>query len=118
MHALVPLEVAERAAGKSAAFALVRFLPSVNAKVSLEVHQLGRGVRAQRAVKRLLAVVRLHVTLHVVGVARGEAAEMTSVQFGQFVLSCQCLVTHPVPHRFTIEQRMGSRANSTDASKR
>lgn len=82
MHALVPLEVAEGTAGKSAAVTFVRFFPGVDAQVSLQVHQLGRGVSAQRAVKGLLPVVRLHVTFHVVGVAGGEAAEVAGVQFG------------------------------------
>lgn len=118
MHALVPLEVAERAAGKSAAVTFVRFFPRVNAKVSLEVHQLSRGVRAQRAVKRLLPIVRLHVALHVVGVTRGESAEMTRVHFSRFVLGCQRLVTHPISHLFAIKLHIRTWADTADASKR
>ena len=118
MHALVPLKVAKRTAGKRAALTFVGFFPSVNAQVSLQVHQLCGGVSAQGAVIGLLPVVCLHVALHVVGVTRGEAAEVARVQFGQFVLSCQCFVTHPVSHPFTVKLHMGARANPTDASKR
>ena len=118
MHALVPLQVAKRTAGKRAALTFVGFFPCVNAQVSLQVHQLRWGVSAQGAVIGLLPVVRLHVALHVVGVTRGEAAEVARVQFGQFVLSCQCFVTHPVSHPFTVKLHMGARANPADASKR
>ncbi len=108
VHALVPLEVAEGTAGKRAAVTFVGFFPSVNAQVSLQVHQLGRGVSAEGAGEGLLPVVCLHVTLHMVGITRGEAAEVTRVQFGQFVISCQCFVTHPVSHAVTIELQMGT----------
>lgn len=109
VHSLVPLQVAERTAGKSAAVTFVGFFPGVNAQVPLQVHQLGRGVSAQRAVVGLLPVVRFHVTLHVVGVARREAAQVTRVLFGQFVLSRQRFVTHP------IGWQMRARADPTDA---
>lgn len=80
MHALVPPEVAQGAAGVAALVAAVWLLAGVRAGVALQVDQLCRGVRADGAAVRLVAVVRPHVALQVVGVARGKGAQRARVE--------------------------------------
>lgn len=80
VHALVPPQVAQGAAGIAALVAAVRLLAGVRAGVALQVDQLRRGVRADGAAVRLVAVVRPHVALQVVGVARGEGAQRARVE--------------------------------------
>ena len=82
VHALVPPQVSERAAGVAALNAAVRFLAGVRAGVALQVDELSRGIRADGAAVRLLAIVDPHVAFEVVGVTRGEGAERAGVQFG------------------------------------
>lgn len=85
MHALVPPQVAQGAAGVAALQAAVGFLSGVRAGVALQVDELGRGVGADGAAVRLLPVVGPHVALQVVGVARGEGAQRARVRFGRYV---------------------------------
>lgn len=80
VHALVPPQVAQGAAGVAALGAAVGFLPCVGAQVALQVDELRRGVRADGAAVRLAAVVDGHVTLQVVGVTRGEGAQRAGEQ--------------------------------------
>lgn len=69
VHALVPPQVPQGAAGVATLVAAVWLLASVRAGVALQVDQLRRGIRADGAAVRLVAVVRPHVALQVVGVA-------------------------------------------------
>lgn len=96
VHALVPPQVAEGAAGVAALVAAVRLLPGVSAGVALQVDELGRGVGADGAAVRLLAIVGPHVALQVVGVAGGEGAQRAGVQFSREVTCSTCL-TSPLP---------------------
>lgn len=81
VHALVPPQVAEGAAGVAALVAAVRLLAGVGAGVALQVDELRRGVRADGAAVGLLAVVGPHVALQVVGVAGGEGAQRAGEEF-------------------------------------
>lgn len=96
MHALVPPQVAQGAAGVAALVAAVRLLAGVGAGVALQVDQLGRGVGADGAAVRLLAVVGPHVALQVVGVARGEGAQRAGVELRREVAGAARLDQAPL----------------------
>lgn len=96
VHALVPPQVAQGAAGVVALVAAVRLLSGVRAAVALQVDELGRGVGADGAAVRLLAVMDPHVAFQMVGVARGEGAQRAGVQLRSDV-ACSAILTYTAP---------------------